>query len=125
MKRNQQTYNVLQLVSAVFMILALLWLTISTPFVYNCQQNKIEKEKIAAAHNATDDATEESSSTNPYGNNTEEKNPNSTSLSEEYLHHHFVHNNFSFISSRAYKCEKVDTYIAYHGELLVPPPNQA
>ena len=125
MRRNQKTYNILQLSSAVFMILALLWLTISIPFVYDSQQNKLQKEKIEAAQVALADTNEEEASTNPFGNNTEEKNPNSTSLSEEYLHDHFIHDHFFLISSQSYKCENVDTYVAYHGELLVPPPNQA
>ncbi len=125
MNRNQKTYNFFQLASAVFMILALLWLTISTPFVYKSQQNKTQQEKIEAAHNALADTNEEGSSTNPFGNTTEEKNPNSTSLSEEYLHDHYIHDHFSLISSKSYKCENVDIYMAYHGELLVPPPDQA
>jgi len=125
MRRNQKKYSFLQLSSAVFMILALLWLTISIPFVYNSQQNKLQKEKIEATQNALADTNEEESSTNPFGNNTEEKNPSSTSLSEEYLHDHFIHDHFFLISSQSYKCENVDTYVAYHGELLVPPPNQA
>ena len=125
MKRNQRTYNVFQLASAVFMILALLWLTISTPFVYASQQKQSQKEKIAITQNSSADTNEEESSTNPFGNTTEEKNSNSTSLSEEYLHDHYVHDHFFFISSKSYKCENVDTYIAFHGELLVPPPNRA
>jgi hypothetical protein len=126
MRRNQKTYNFIQLSSAVFMMLALLWLTISIPFVYNSQQNKLQKERIEAAQNALADTNEEeSASTNPFGNNTEEKNPSSTSLSEEYLHDHFIHDHFFLISSKSYKCENVDTYVAFHGELLVPPPNQA
>lgn len=125
MNRNQKPYNFFQLASSVFMILALLWLTISTPFVYNSQQNKIGKEKIALTQNSLADNNEEGSSTNPFGNTTEEKNPNSTSLTEEYLHDHYIHDHFFLVSSKSYKCENVDTYIAYHGELLVPPPNQA
>ena len=126
MNKNQKTYSFFQLASAVFMILALLWLTISTPFVYDSQQNQSSlKGKITIATNSLVDNSEEESSTNPFGNTTEEKNPNSSSLSEEYLHDHYIHDHFFLISSNSYKCENVDTYIAFHGELLVPPPNQA
>lgn len=124
MNRNQEPYNFFQLASAVFMILALLWLTVSTPFVYNSQQNKLEKERMAITENPLSD-NEEESSTNPFGNNTEEKNPNNTTLTEEYLHDHYINDHFFLISSKSYKCENVDTYTAYHGELLVPPPDVA
>lgn len=125
MNKNQKTYNVFQLASAVFMILALLWLTVSTPFVYANQQQQSQKERIASVENSLADTNEEESSSNPFGNTTEEKNPNSTSLSEEYLHDHYIHDHFFPISSKSYKCENVDTYIAFHGELLVPPPDLA
>jgi hypothetical protein len=107
------------------MIIALLWLTISTPFVYASQQDKVERDRIATSQNSSADNTEDDS-TNPYGNNTEEKNPNSgNSVTEEFLHDHHTQDQFFSIASRSYKSENVDTYIAYHGELLVPPPDLA
>lgn len=106
--------------SAVFMIMALLWLTISAPFVYAGQQ-EITKQSKATATTADDDDC-----ANPFGNNTEEKAPgNGSSFSEEYLHdqHHAEH--FFSIISTFHKCENAGTYIAFHGELLVPPPDAA
>ncbi|MFC0774659.1 hypothetical protein [Terrimonas alba] len=117
---EKKTYNALQMASAVFMIMALLWLTISAPFVYAGQQ-EITKQSKATATTADDDDC-----ANPFGNNTEEKAPgNSSSFSEEYLHdqHHAEH--FFSIIFRFHKCENADTYHAFHGELLVPPPNAA
>lgn len=116
----KKTYNALQMASAIFMILALLWLTISAPFVYAGQQQIAKQSKVTAT-TADDD-----NSANPFGNNTEEKSPgNGSSLSEEYLHDHHHAEHFFSIIFRFHKCENADTYHAFHGELLVPPPNAA
>lgn len=124
MKTKGRTYNFLHLVSAVLMILALLWLTISAPFVYAGQQQIAKQnktEKPAAPLTCSDE-----DGTNPFGNNTEEKAPtNGSSFSEEYLHDHLKDEYFFSIISQYDKCENAGTYVAYHGELLVPPPNAA
>ena len=123
MKQKQKTYTIFQLSSAVFMIVALLWLTVSLPFVYDNQQKQSQIDKI---ENTSSSAENNEDSSNPFGNTTEEKNPNnSNSLSEEFLHHHYSHDHFFSIASQSYKCVNVDTYIAYHGELDVPPPDVA
>jgi hypothetical protein len=123
MKLNRKIYTSFQLSSAVFMIMALLWLTVSLPFVYDNQQKQSERDKI---ENASSSAENNEESTNPFGNTTEEKNPNSSnSLSEEFLHDHYSHDHFFSIASQSYKRINVDTYIAYHGELDVPPPDVA
>lgn len=123
MKLKQKTYTIFQLSSAVFMIVALLWLTVSLPFVYDNQQKQSQIDKI---ENTSSSAENNEDSSNPFGNATEEKNPNSSnSLSEEFLHHHYSHDHFFSIASQFYKCVNVDTYIAYHGELDVPPPDVA
>jgi hypothetical protein len=123
MRVNSKTYNLFQKNSAVFMILALLWLTISAPFVFASQQ------ELAKHHKATNTASPltqtEEESPNPLGNASEEKAPSTTSFSEEYLHDHHMPDHFFSIALQYYKCENAGTYIAYHGELLVPPPNVA
>jgi|SRR5687768_2832241 len=120
---DRKIYTPFQLASAVFMILALLWLTISLPFVYEKQQ-QLEKDQIANHDSSSGENTEESS--NPFGNTTEEKNPNSSnSFSEEFLHDHHIHDHYFSISSQYHKCENVATYIAFHGDLEVPPPDVA
>lgn len=124
MNRKRKTYNRIQQLSAVFMILALCWLTISAPFVYAGQQAVAKLSKAAAPQAPLSDNDEET--TNPFGNNTEEKVPNSgNSLSEEYLHDHHATDHFFCIISFDHQRENADTYVAFHGELLVPPPNQA
>ena len=47
MKGNRKKYNPLQQLSAVFMIMALLWLTISAPFVIAAQQKIAQYDKTA------------------------------------------------------------------------------
>lgn len=124
MNRSRKTYTHLQIVSAIFMILALLWLTASLPFVYSAQQQLSKLEKIADAASSLNGADEKSA--NPFGNNTEEKAAGTnSSLAEEFLHDHHPDYHFFSIALSYHKVSNAGTYIAFHGELLVPPPNQA
>jgi hypothetical protein len=100
-------------ISSLFMVMALLWLTISTPFVFasqQAQQKEIQKQ------------TGSSEDRNPFSTTTEEKNESSVSTLSEYLHdlnslnHHFI------VLTRIYKCHTSDLYYDYHPELLSPPP---
>jgi len=102
-----------RVISGVFMIIALSWLTVSTPFVFaaqQCQQKEIQKQ----AGNCEDK--------NPFSTTTEERNESSISTLSEYLHdlnsvnHHFI------VLARTYKCHSSDLYYAFHPELLSPPP---
>jgi hypothetical protein len=120
MKKNRKKYSLFQLGSAVFMILALLWLTVSIPFVYASQQQQAKAERMANTGSPLSGNEEEC---NPFSNTTEEKTPSSTSFSEEYIHDHHEHDAFISVILRYYKCENADTYVAFHGELLVPPPD--
>lgn len=122
MKRTGKIYSIANKVSATFMILALLWLTISSPFIFSCQENIAQKNKKANCQSPLSGSEEETA--NPFGNNTEEKVPNSSnSFSEEYLHDHHLTEYFSTILLQYYIIKNAGTYHAYHGELLVPPPN--
>jgi hypothetical protein len=127
MKRNQKPYNCFQLASAIFMILALLWLTISAPFVFASQQELAKQTKMTSNVSPLDANEEEVS--NPFGNTTnttEEKNPNaSSSFSEEYLHDHHMEEYFFSVAFQFHKCENAGIYIAFHGDLEVPPPDIA
>ncbi|MBK8522545.1 MAG: hypothetical protein IPL54_17365 [Chitinophagaceae bacterium] len=116
MKKNRKIYSVYQLSSAMLMIVLLCWLTISTPFVYASQQDQAKHGKVT--HACVTNCGSEDETSNPFGNNTEEKAPNSSSLSEEYLHSYQATPNFYIEISLYHKCENADTYIAYHGELL-------
>lgn len=104
------------------MILALLWLTVSAPFVYASQQ-ELAKQDISFGINNPHSSNDDDAA-NPFGNNTEEKAPTSnSSFSEEYLHDHHSSDYFFASSSAFHKGEDARAYIAFHGELLVPPPN--
>ena len=121
MKTNRKTYSVFQLCSATFMILALMWLTVSTPFFIASQQD-VARQKMEKSASSPMAGNEEEPN-NPFGNNTEEKAPNANTFSEEYLHHFDITSPFYTKISQYHKHENSDAYIAFHGELLVPPPN--
>jgi hypothetical protein len=120
MKRSKKIFTRLQQCSSIFMMMALLWLTVSSGIVFAAFQKIADSDHtIAFAFNPN---TAEEEAPSPFGNNTEEKSPN-TSFSEEYLHH--KDHEHTYLSKRAeyHKPENADQYIAFHGELLVPPPN--
>lgn len=126
MIKKPKYYNLAALVSAMFMILALVWLTISLPFVYGAKQNldKVQTSQMADNNIPQDDSDDNN---NPLGNSTEEKTPGNgfSNLSEEYLHDHHGSEHFFFEALLFHKLENTGTYLAFHGELLVPPPNHA
>lgn len=106
------------------MMLTLLWLTISTPFVVSFQQ---EMAKQGISFEKTSPlSTSEDEIPNPLSNSNEEKpasNSSLSSLAEEYLHDNHK-TEYRFAAGYNYHSnENADTYTAFHGELLVPPPN--
>ena len=124
MKGRKKTYTIFQLASAVVMILALLWLTVSTPFVYAAQQ-ELAKHNKAVTSNPLSGAEEENNS-NSLGNTTEEKIPaDGNAATEEYLHNQYKDDYFCAEMLRSHECENMRIYIAFHSEILVPPPNAA
>jgi hypothetical protein len=120
---KRKTYNFFSRVSAALMIATLLWLTVSTPFVFAAQQEITKKDKGATAQMPVADNEEETA--NPFGNTTEEKNPGNTSLTEEFLHDHHITEYLLSATRHYHQSNNAGTYIAFHGELLVPPPNAA
>jgi hypothetical protein len=105
---------------SIFLMLTLAWLTISLPFVYPPQQ-QVEVNNTADAANNTGD--KEGSTSNPFSNTTEEKTSGSVSIAEEYLHDTHSSEDYIAVPSIEYKVEHVATYIAFHGELISPPPD--
>lgn len=120
MNKPRRTYSVFQKISSVLMFLALCWLTVSLPFVFEIQQ-KLAKESTAASAQVPMNVIEEEIA--PPGNAAEEKAPGSAnSFSEEYMHDS-NRSVYSFsLASQFHKCGNAGTYIAFHGELLSPPP---
>ncbi len=96
------------------MIMTLLWLTVSTPFIFS-----VQKELRNAPFSAEQQANEES--TNPFSGLNEEKTNNANTLSE-YLHEH-LHLPVPGIPVLEHNGNTTSLiYIAYYGELLSPPP---
>jgi hypothetical protein len=118
MKTNWKIYSICNKLSAICMILALLWLTARPAFMYPVKEDLTAKQQSFPLSGTEDE-------TNPFGNSTEEKAPSGNSFSEEYLHDHHTDEYFFLIDLQYHKGENAGTYIAYHGELLVPPPDLA
>src|SRR5690348_8016858 len=98
MRKNSQTYTVMHKISAIFMVVALTWLTVSIPFVNAAREVQAKYEKST---NANTPISNEEEAANPFGSTTEEKAPGggSISINEEYLHdHHQSEYFFSIIS---------------------------
>lgn len=109
--------------SSIFMMLVLLWLTVSTPFVSSFQQQMAEREKTEKEKSGKACTEENADNCNPFANTTEEKTESgSLSFSEEYLHDHedAIHTLDDLLKHD--NCGHSALYIAFHGELLSPPP---
>lgn len=104
------------------MIMTLCWLTVSTPFVYRFQQEYAKAGQLQNKQSPLAGNEEESSK--PISS-TEEKTPNNSSLTEEYLHDHHATHPFVYQLSLSHTIQNDRAYTAFHGELLVPPPNAA
>jgi hypothetical protein len=70
-------FSLKHIISALLMVVALLWLTISVPFVYAAQQAQ-QEEVQKQSSNCEDN--------NPLANTIEEKNESSVNTLSEYLH---------------------------------------
>ncbi|MDF2379876.1 hypothetical protein JMG10_00250 [Nostoc ellipsosporum NOK] len=118
--------------SSILMLLALIWLTVSIPFVYQAKQEAgAAKVSVTLSGGESGDdgkpASSSSSDNNPFANTTEEKPCGGVNtLTEEYLHafHQDFTRHFSEVKVPAMHAHEA-TYEAFHGELLCPPPNQA
>ncbi len=119
MRKRKTIFSVVNQVAAVCMIITLLWLTVSAPFVQAAQQ----QAALTAMTGGDGSLPADEDAANPYGNNTEEKAPSGTSFSEEFLHDHHPHHFIGEESLQHFGSGNDDLYTAYHGELLVPPPN--
>lgn len=108
----------MQRVSCFFMMLALLWLTVSAPFVAEIKGD-INKRYGVAINDLEEQACSESS--NPYSGLNEEQCNGSGSYSE-YLHEAISVTTFAEQQIKHNSFIDGEIYIAYYGELLSPPP---
>ncbi len=121
MRDIKNKYTVRQYFATILMLFALVWLTVSLPYVYETklkiasieQGSKLEVQKTAA---------------NPFANTTEENTCGGiNTLTEEYIHHSSfdsscpVSGGVQLLALHYHE----GTYTAFHGELLCPPPNAA
>lgn len=114
------------LMSCIFMVLTLAWLTVSLPFVYAAQQKTGSGATAGTGlpwGSDEDDADNPDNPDNPFANTTEEKTPTSLTISEEYLHDTHSADYYSAGPATEYKVEHVALYISFHGELISPPPD--
>lgn len=102
------------------MIFALLWLTVSLPFIMDAREKMANQ--YATAVPPDDNPVENSEESNPLSNSVEEKAPGNSSILEEYLHH--AHEGLRPDNPQLSHIDKhsCDLYLAFHGELLSPPP---
>src|SRR5688572_22322877 len=116
MNKPKGIFNLANKVSSIFMLLALAWLTISLPFVFEDQLNL--KELTSKA----DIIPSPEEDTNPLTGTTEEKTEGGVNNLSEYLHDlHLVAQHSSLII-KFYKCHPSDLYFEFHPELISPPP---
>ena len=124
MKYRRKTNKIACIVSSLFMALTLVWLTVSLPVVNGARQKAMNIENSTTAASTSSGENNTGEDDNSFANNTtEEKTPNSTTLSEEYLHDTNSTDNSITVPSTEYKVEHASTYIAFHGELICPPPD--
>lgn len=97
------------------MILTLLWLTVSTPFVYAAQT---VKDKVSQQC-----TTQEEECSNPFASTTEEKTESGINALSEYLHEMHILEHSFIIIQKYEKCHADDLYFAFHPELISPPPD--
>ena len=116
MQKGKKIYTFGQLASGILMLLALLWLTVSLPYVNEAQQ----KGKASITQQMEEKASEDEG--NPLANTTEEKTESGVNQLSEYLHNiHILEHHFTEITT-FYKCHPSDLYFEFHPELLSPPP---
>lgn len=118
MNKPQTAFTLRHWLSAVLMLAALAWLTVCLPHVNKAQQvyQQLCKQN---GHAAADD-----DNNNPLTNTNEEKNESGASLLSEYLHEAPVLETLSVVLTSFYKCHPSDLYLAYHPELVSPPPDE-
>ncbi len=120
MQKSRSYYTVFHQVASAFLITALLWLTVSAPFVFRAQLAQKEQQKAAAGMSAPSDRSDDG---NPLNNTTEEKAPSTLSVNEEFIHHTDYNSHPWFSIVRHHSQFDSPVYRAYHGEPLCPPPN--
>ena len=112
MKKQKNIFTKGDILSCLFMIFALLWLTISLPFVNYAEQ--ITAEQVC-------NSPEDNNSTQQ-NLPTEEKTESGSNSLSEFLHDHHFEMNKGYLINQGYKLSPDDTYLAFHPEQALLPP---
>lgn len=113
MKKRKRLFSPLHVLSSVLMLALLTWLTVCLPFV-------AESQKAYKAQ--TEQTGKGAKSDNPLNNTNEERSESGTSLLSEYLHEMPVLERHFVLLTSFFKGHPSDIYIAYHPDLVIPPP---
>ena len=107
----------------IFMMMNMFWLTVSLPFIAESRLAYTSACKSMACEDPLDAQGEEAGL--PQTGASEEKgSEGSNGFNEEYLHHHEGVLSLSLKAGKTTMHDLAqDAYCAFHGELLVPPPN--
>ena len=101
------------------MVITLLWLTISTPFIYMVQENQL----TFSIENPSD-SEENETSNQLIPNPSEEKTEKNSNNISEYLNHHDLSDSYSSSRVKYGLALSTQLYLSFYGELLTPPPNR-
>ena len=117
---QKPTFTVI--VTSIFLMFTLAFLTVSVPFVYKAKQiAELEASTVNIGFGETEEECD-----NPFANTTEEKPAsNISSASEEYLHDTHSEEQWLAALSKEYLVMDVSIYNAFVGELISPPPDAA
>ncbi|MET0461817.1 MAG: hypothetical protein ABW007_01630 [Chitinophagaceae bacterium] len=125
MKKANSAYQLRHYFTSITMLLMMLWLTVSAPFVFAAQLKATQQQELTAASSqSADNTADDEQACTPLGS-TEEKTSNGVnSFSEEYLHMDSELFHLAELSLNHTPQHAVSEYVAFHGELLCPPPNR-
>jgi hypothetical protein len=108
----------------IFMMMTMFWLTISLPFISESRIASNIECKSSASNDAMDTQQSEDAGFPQTSTSEEKGSEESDNFNEEYLHHHEGGLLPGLIDCRTTMHDLAqDAYCAFHGELLVPPPN--
>lgn len=112
MVKSKNIFRKGEIASCLFMVFALLWLTVSLPFVNYTQE--ILEEQVAG--------NSEGGESNQQNLPTEEKTESGSNTLSEYLHDHHHEMHQGDLINTGYKIDPDDTYLAFHPDLVLLPP---
>lgn len=122
MKPANNIYSISLRIRSVIMILLLLLLTISPALLVLTIHTHQETCILSCTEQDHPYNADDSS---PVEESKEGKSLNAPTVTEEFLHEHPVADHSDGMDTKSHKNEHSRIYIAYHGDLPVPPPRCA